>query len=292
MGYLYYKSNDMIAFLGMGLLGSNFVKAMIKRGESVNVWNRTAAKAQALESDGAKAFTDVADAVRDADYVHITLKDDATVDDVLAQALAGLKPGAVIIDHTTTSPEGAVARSRDWKERGFAYQHAPVFMGPQNAADGTGFMLLSGDEALQDQLTPHLTPMTGRILPFGPVPGRAAAVKLIGNLYLVSMVTGLADALALAKATDVPVDSLQSLFGAWNPGNNLPARLAKMAGGDYEQPSWELNMARKDTQLFLDTAAKGGMELQLTPVIAALMDSWIAKGFGNNDWTVIGKGAI
>ena len=53
----------MKAFLGMGLLGSNFVQAMIKRGENVQVWNRTASKAQELEKLGAKAFTQVADAV-------------------------------------------------------------------------------------------------------------------------------------------------------------------------------------------------------------------------------------
>jgi 3-hydroxyisobutyrate dehydrogenase len=102
----------MKAFLGMGLLGSNFVKAMLKQGEDVQVWNRTFSKAQAVETDGAKAFENVEDAVKGAEVIHITLKDDATVDQVLAAAKPGLQPGAIIIDHTTTSAEGAVERTK------------------------------------------------------------------------------------------------------------------------------------------------------------------------------------
>jgi len=66
----------MKAFLGMGLLGSNFVKAMIKKGDSVQVWNRTFERAKELEKYGARSFENVADAVRGAETVHITLKDD------------------------------------------------------------------------------------------------------------------------------------------------------------------------------------------------------------------------
>ena len=79
----------MKAFLGMGLLGSNFVKAMRKKGDEVQVWNRTALRAKALETEGAKAFENVADAVKEADIIHITLRDDASVDQVLKNAEAG-----------------------------------------------------------------------------------------------------------------------------------------------------------------------------------------------------------
>src|SRR3954454_612801 len=106
----------MVAFLGMGLLGSNFVRAMINKGGKVNVWNRTASKASALEQYGAKAFAQIADAVKGADTIHLTLKDDATVDEVLAQAAQSLQPGATIIDHTTTSAGGAIQRTKTWKE--------------------------------------------------------------------------------------------------------------------------------------------------------------------------------
>src|SRR5437879_5490741 len=147
----------MKAFLGMGLLGSNFVKAMLRQGEQVQVWNRTTSKAKALEADGAKAFGQVSEAVKGAEITHITLKDDGTVDEVLENAAPGFSPGAFIIDHTTTSVEGAIERTAKWKERGFIYLHAPVFMGPPNALESTGFMLVSGDHAVIKKAEPELT---------------------------------------------------------------------------------------------------------------------------------------
>ncbi|NIG54152.1 NAD(P)-dependent oxidoreductase [Chitinophaga sp. Cy-1792] len=282
----------MIAFLGMGLLGSNFVKALLKKGETVQVWNRTASKAKALEADGAKAFESVADAVRGADRVHIVVKDDAAVEEVLAAALPGLQPGAIIIDHTTTSAEGAIARTNAWKDKGFTYLHAPVFMGPANALDSTGYMLLSGDQALITKMEPVLAPMTGKVLNLGPVDGRAASLKLIGNLFLVTFTAGLVDTFALAKSLDVPVTDVANLFSQWNPAGALPLRIQRVTGGDYSKPSWELNMARKDTQLFMNATEKAGNELHIIPAIAALMDAYIAKGHGNEDWTVIGSDTV
>lgn len=282
----------MRAFIGMGLLGANFVRALIKKGEQVNVWNRTAAKATPLEAEGAKAFANVADAVKGVDIIHITLKDDASVNEVLNLAAPGLQPGAVIIDHTTTSAEGAIQRTQAWKEKGFTYLHAPVFMGPPNALESTGYMLVSGDQGVIGKLTPTLSAMTGKLLNFGAEEGKAAGMKLMGNCFLVTFTAGLADTLTLAKALNIPVSDIAALFDLWNPGAMLPARLKRMTAGTYDKPSWELNMARKDTQLFIDSAAKGGTNLAIVPAIAAEMDRWIAKGHGNDDWTVIGKDSI
>ena len=279
----------MKAFLGMGLLGSNFVKAMLKRGEQVQVWNRTASKAKELVTFGAKAFDSAADAVKGADRIHLTLKDDASVDEVLQAVSDGLMPGAVIIDHTTTSKEGAIQRTKEWKEKGFSYQHAPVFMGPSNALESTGMMLVSGDEALINQLQPELAQMTGKLLQLGTEVGKAAAIKLAGNAFLICFTAGVRDTLAVSKALGISVDELSALFNEWNPAGMLQGRLKRMTSGDYSQPSWELNMARKDTRLFIEAAQKGATDITVLPAVAKLMDEWIEKGYGNSDWTVIAK---
>ena len=282
----------MKAFLGMGHLGANFVRAMIKKGEAVQVWNRTASKAKELEIYGAKAFEDIIDAVEDADVIHLTSKDDAAVNDVLASASAGFKPGAVIIDHTTTSVEGAVTRTKEWKDKGYIYIHAPVFMGPQNALESTGNMLVSGDQALLEQYIPQLQKMTGKVINFGLKSGKAAGMKLIGNLFLIAITGGLADGLYLAKAMNISIDDVSNLFDAWNPGTSFGARLKKMTGGEFDKPTWELNMARKDAGLMMQEAKNGGTSLVVVPAVAASMDQWIEKGHGSDDWTVIGKDAI
>jgi 3-hydroxyisobutyrate dehydrogenase len=131
--------------------------------------------------------------------------------------------------------------------------------------------------------------MTGKVLNFGPEEGRAAGIKLIGNLFLISLTAGLSDALGLAKALGIDSSDVASLFSCWNPGAGVPARFDKIRAGDFSKPSWELDMARKDASLMLNAAKGGGLDLTVLPAVVAQMDSWIAKGHGSDDWSVIAK---
>ncbi len=282
----------MIAFLGTGLLGSNFVKALRKKGQPVQVWNRTAARAKALEADGAVAFASPADAVKGASRIHVTLSDDQAVDEILEQASAGFTPGAIIIDHTTTSVDGAARRTENWKKRGVTYIHTPVFMGPPNALDGTGYMLISGDQATIRLIEPELSAMTGKLVNLGPENSKAAGVKLIGNLFLMALTAGLSDVLALAKSVHVSPADVEALFAMWNPGAMIPARLQRILSDQFTNASWELKMARKDARLMIEEAQAAKIPLTILPSIAKEMDRWIEKGHGNDDWTIIAKDNI
>jgi 3-hydroxyisobutyrate dehydrogenase len=282
----------MIAFFGMGLLGSNFVRALRRRGEEVQVWNRTADKARALQADGAQAFDDPAQAARGASRVHLTLSDDAAVDEVLERARSGFGAGVTIVDHTTTSPAGTAARSTRWAERGVAFQHAPVFMGPQNALESTGLMLGSGDRARFDALSSELAKMTGKLVYLGAEPARAAGFKLLGNLFLMSLTAGMTDMLALAKALRIAPSEAASLFEWFNPGATASARIKRILDADFARPSWELAMARKDARLMMEAAQQSGLALTLIPALAKEMDRLIEKGHGKDDWTVIAKDVI
>jgi 3-hydroxyisobutyrate dehydrogenase len=279
----------MIAFLGTGLIGAGFVRALRRRGEDVRVWNRTAAKARALEADGARACDDPVEAVRGASRVHMALSDDAVVDEVLAHIGPALAEGTVVVDHTTTSPAGTATRVARWRQRGVAFQHAPIFMGPQNALEGTGVMLASGERATFDALTSELRKMTGKLVYLGPVPERAAQFKLLGNLFLMFLTSGLADLFSLARTFDIAPADAVSLFEYFNPGATVSARARRMLGS--APPSWELSMARKDARLMLEAVEQKGSRLAVLPSIAALMDRWIERGHGAEDWTVIGRDA-
>jgi len=282
----------MIAFLGMGLLGSNFVRALRRRGHEVQVWNRSPDKARVLAESGARVFDEPAAAVRGAQRVHLALAEDDAVDAVLESARPGFEQQVTIVDHTTTSPKGTRARAQRWAERGVAFQHAPVFMGPQNALDATGVMLASGELARFEALEPELSQMTGKLVYLGSAPERAAAFKLLGNSFLMFMTAGFADYLALAKAFGIAPTEAASLFQFFNPGATLPARLARVLAANFKEPSWELGMARKDARLMLEAAADSGDTLAVLPAIAALMDTFIARGHGHDDWTVLAKDAL
>jgi 3-hydroxyisobutyrate dehydrogenase len=277
----------MIAFLGTGLLGANFTRALLKRGEKVNVWNRTADKAKALESEGAKAFDNVADAVKGADRIHLTLSDDNAVDEVLQKASPGFKPGVIIADHTTTSSPGAAKRASYWKEKGFHYIHAPVFMGPPNALEGSGTMMVSGDQQVIKQIEPELSKMTGKLWNLGDDPAKAATIKLLGNLFHIGLVGVLTDMLTLAATLNTPASDLLSLFEILNPAGVIKARLRKIDSKTFDEPSWELSMARKDARLMMEQANNSNKKLMVIPPIAEKMHLWIKKGHSKSDWTIL-----
>lgn len=285
-----FETKKMITFIGTGLLGSNFTRALLAKGEQVRVWNRTFNRAKQLEAVGAKAFENVEDAVAGVQRIHITLSDDASVDAVLEKALPALAEGTVLIDHTTTTEKGAVRRTKELATAGFTYIHAPVFMGPANALEGTGYMLVSGDQAAIAHAKSWLEPMTGKLMNFGDKAGKAAGLKLMGNLFLLTMLGGLSDMLTLARSLDIPASDLNTLLQTWNPGAGTPARLNKVLSGDFDQPSWELQMARKDARLMIEEAQNGGEKLLLVPPIAEIMDKWISAGNGGKDWTLFATG--
>jgi 3-hydroxyisobutyrate dehydrogenase len=162
-------------------------------------------------------------------------------------------------------------------------------MGPKNALESTGYMLVSGDQELIKKLEPQLSALTGKLINFGNEAGKAAAMKLTGNLFLIAFGASIADMLSFAESMGISTCELSHLFDQWNPGASLPRRIQRMSGNDYSDPSWRLEMARKDTGLFLKEAEQKGQKLHIIPAVAALMDEWIKKGHGKEDWSIIGK---
>lgn len=283
-----------IAFLGTGMLGSGFVRALRRRGEEVNVWNRTHAKAKQLEAGdvGAKAFETPAAAARGVERIHLSLSDDASVDDVLDRAAIAANSDLLIIDHTTTAASKTAERVKAWSARGVRFVHAPVFMGPQNALESTGLMLVSGERARVEAARPHIEKMTGKVLDLGDREDAAAAFKLLGNLFLMFVTSGLAEVFTLARAMNVDPNVARTLFDHFNPGLTLSARMDRMLSANFERASWELGMARKDARLMQEEAARAKEALAFLPSIAARMDTLIAEGHGKDDWTVLARDAL
>ena len=278
-----------IAFLGTGLLGGAFAQAAAQRGDTVTAWNRSADKVAALAPFGVKAAATAADAVRGAVRVHIVLKDDAVVDAVIAAALPGLEPGAVLLDHTTTLPVLTAARAARLAAQGVAYLHCPVFMGPAAARNAQGSMMVAGPKALFDRVQAALAAMTTRLEYMGERTDLAAANKLFGNAMILSVSAAMADILALAQASDVDAQDAAKLLGMLDLNAMVAGRGVNMAKGNFE-PSFELDMARKDVRLMLETA--GARPLAALPAIAARMDQLIAAGHGAKDACVLGIDAL
>lgn len=269
-----------VAFLGTGLLGGGMIEAMLRRGLQVSVWNRTMAKARALEAFGAKVEATPEDAVAGADRVHLALPDDAVVDAMLKRIGPRLSSGAVVIDHSTTAPAGTKARLARASAANISWLHAPVFMSPQMCRDAVGLMLVSGPRPVFDEVRAHLEKMTGEVWYLGEREDLAAAFKIMGNSMIFAITAGLSDVLAMARSLGIAPLDAGGLFSKFKVGSVVPARMDKMARGDYAA-TFELTMARKDIRLMIEAA--GAEPLTVLPSIAQRMDQAIANGHGQED---------
>lgn len=278
-----------IAFLGTGLLGGALAEAAAKRGETVSAWNRTADKARALEPFGVRAAATPAEAVRGATRVHLVLKDDAVVEDVIAQAREGLGPDTIICDHTTTLPELTAARSRRLNADGVHYLHCPVFIGPAAARAGQGTILIAGPSSLYETVKDALARMAPKVEYLGERPDLAAVNKLCGNAFIIGMCGLIADVYSVAAGSDVPPSDALRVIQFFDPAGIIQGRGKSMLAQNFA-PSFELAMARKDVGLMLEAA--GTRALATLPGIASRMDDLIAQGHGAEDLAVLGRDAV
>ncbi len=278
-----------IAFLGIGLLGSAFAEAAAKRGDTVTAWNRSPDKVLALAQFGVKAATTPAEAVQGASRVHLVLKDDAVVEEVISAVRSGLSPDAVLIDHSTTLPDLTAERTERLKAQGINYLHCPVFMGPPAARNAQGSMLVSGPKVLFERVKADLARMTGRLEYMGERPDLAAVNKLFGNAMIIGLSSVIADILTLAQASGVDAGDAIKLLGLLDLNSMVSGRGVNMAKGNFTA-SFELAMARKDVGLMLTTA--GNRPLAVLPSIAARMDQLIATGHGADDASVMAVDAL
>jgi len=278
-----------IAFLGTGLLGAAFAEAAAIRGDTVKAWNRTPDKVKALARFGVQPAATPADAVRGAVRVHLVLKDDAVVEEVIAAARAALSPEAVIVDHTTTLPALTAQRAQRLAGEGIRYLHCPVFMGPPAARKALGSMLACGPRPLFDSVQGELAKMAGKIEYLGERSDLAAVHKLLGNALIIGLSAVLADILTIAQASQVPGEDAIKLLGLLDLNAILPGRGRNMVKGDFT-PTFELAMARKDVRLMLE--ACGDRPLAALPAVAARMDQLIAAGHGAKGPAVLAIDAV
>jgi 3-hydroxyisobutyrate dehydrogenase len=268
------------------MLGSGMVRRFLKSGTPVTVWNRTEEKARALAAEGARVAASPAAAVADAERVHFVLPDDAVVDGILDQIAPALKTGVVVVDHSTTLPEGTAKRAERLLARKIRFLHAPVFMSPQMAADGVGLMLVSGPQREFDAVRAALDAMTGEVWYLGERPDLAAAYKLFGNCMLFAISGGLADVVTMARANGIDPADAMTVFTKFQAGNIIQGRGPRMARGEVTPASFAVAMARKDVGLMI--AAARDQPLVAMPCVAKRMDQVIADGGADMDIAALG----
>jgi 3-hydroxyisobutyrate dehydrogenase len=266
-----------VAVLGAGgTMGRGMARNIQKAGMSVRAWNRSRAKAEPLADDGITLVDSPTDAVADADVILTMLTDGDAVLEVAGQVLPRAVQDAVWLQMSTI---GHVATERcigKANEHGIALVDAPVLGTKTPAEEGKLVVLASGPGEVRDRVQPIFDAVGQRTIWVGKA-GQGSRLKVAVNVWIVSVVEGAAETLALAEGLEVdPRLVLEAVAGGTLDLPYLRMKAGMMLERSFE-PSFRLSLAAKDAQLAADAAHDAGLDLPLVETIAERLAAGAAE---------------
>jgi 3-hydroxyisobutyrate dehydrogenase-like beta-hydroxyacid dehydrogenase len=279
-----------IGFIGLGKMGQGMAANLVDAGHTVTVYNRTAAKADALARQGATPARSVAEACG-GDVVITMLADDAAVEDVVfgeQGVLASLASGATHVSSSTISVELSKRLTAAHTAAGQQYVAAPVFGRPEAAAAAKLFVIAAGAPPALEMLAPLFDTIGQRTFVVSEQPPAANLVKLSGNFLIASVIESLGEAVALVGKAGVDplhyIDIITStLFGApvYATYGGLIAR------GEFEPAGFTATLGLKDVRLTLAAAEELAVPLPVASLLRDRFLALLADGGGHLDWSAI-----
>ncbi len=282
-----------IAFLGLGNMGSHMARNLHRAGHSVTVWNRTFAKAEALQADGIAAAQSVADATHGADIVITMLADDAAVSSAVfgPEGVAeNLAHGATHISMSTISVALSQQLAAEHHQRGQHYVSAPVFGRPEAAAAAKLVVAAAGHAADLERCQPIFDAVGQRTFVIGPKPEMANVVKLAGNFLICSVIESLGEAIALTRKYDVDPHA----FVDFLTNTLFSAPVYKTYGGliadqRYEPAGFKLRLGFKDVRLMQAAADSADVPMPILSVVHDNALAAIGRGMQDLDWSSLAR---
>jgi 3-hydroxyisobutyrate dehydrogenase len=271
-----------VAVLGTGTMGEPMARNLLRAGLAVRAWNRSGERAAALESDGAQVAGTPAEAVAGADVILTVLSDaDATLE-VAGAALGEAAADAVWVQAGTIGVEATERCAALASEHGIALVDAPVLGTRQPAEQGKLIVLASGPEDQRERVAPVFDAVGARTLWVGSA-GAGTRLKLVCNTWLIALVEGLAETMALAERLGVDADD----FYAAIEGGGLDAGYAHVKGKAMRErdftPSFKLVHAAKDARLVSEAAAGEDLALPLVAAARVAFEQGTTAGHGDKD---------
>jgi 3-hydroxyisobutyrate dehydrogenase len=276
---------ETIALLGLGTMGAGMAANLLKAGFSINVYNRTAAKARGLIGAGARFASTPAEAAKGASVILSMVADDAASREVWLGregALDAASKYAILIETSTVSPAWIAEFAATAERHGLDLLDAPVTGSRMQAAAGQLSFLVGGKSSVLDSATPVLKAMSKEIIHLGPV-GSGAKMKLINNFLCGVQVASLAEGLVWIERSGLDRDKSLAILKAGAPGSPLLSALsARMVSRDYTV-NFLLKLMTKDLLYAQSEAALYDVDLKTAKAARTLFESAIARGFGEED---------
>jgi 3-hydroxyisobutyrate dehydrogenase-like beta-hydroxyacid dehydrogenase len=273
------------AFLGLGVMGYPMAGHLQRAGHRVTAYNRTAAKSAQWASEyGGRAAPTPREAASGADVVCACVGNDDDLRSVVLGAdgaFAGMKRGAIFVDHTTASAEVARELGATALARGLQFIDAPVSGGNLGAVNGALTVMCGGDAAAFESVKPVVAAYAKAVTLLGPN-GAGQLAKMVNQIAIAGLVQGLAEAIAFGERAGLDMKAVLGVIGkgaaqSWQMDNRGPT----MIEGRFDF-GFAVDWMRKDLGLVLDEARRNGAQLPVT----ALVDQFYAEvqAQGGNRW--------
>lgn len=256
-----------VAFAGLGVMGFPMAGHLAKAGHEVSVYNRSPEKARRwVEVHGGRMGATAAEAAAGAELLVLCVGNDDDVRQVVREALDGLAPGAVIVDHTTTSAVVAREMAEVAERGGRAFVDAPVSGGQAGAENGQLTIMCGGDEAAFARCEPVIGAYAKATRLMGG-PGAGQLTKMVNQICIAGVVQGLAEGLHFAKRAGLDPQAVYEAISkgaaqSWQMDN----RWKTMAEGRFDF-GFAVDWMRKDLGLLLDEAGRNGASLEMTAMV-------------------------
>ena len=279
-------AHKKVAFLGLGVMGYPMAGHLAAAGHQVSVYNRTATKSIAFcaEFEGATHGLAPKSAVSGADIVFCCVGNDDDLRGVVLGehgALAGMKSGAVLVDHTTASADVARELHAAAKTLGLHFVDAPVSGGQAGAQNGALTVMCGGDAAAFDAAKPVGMAFSKAFTLMG-ASGSGQLTKMVNQICIAGLVQGLSEAVAFGQKAGLDVNQVLDVIGkgaaqSWQLDNRGKTMVA-----DKFDFGFAVDWMRKDLGLVLDEAKRNGARLPVT----ALVDQFYAdvQAMGGQRW--------
>lgn len=275
--------SENIGFVGLGIMGRGMAHNLLKAGFALTVWNRTAARMDALLEAGAQAGQSPADVAARSDITVVCVSDTPDVEAVILGPdgiLAGAKPGSLVIDCSTISPTVTKTVAEKLAAANVGMLDAPISGGSEGAANGTLAIMVGGSAADFERALPVFEAMGKTITHVGQN-GAGQTVKLVNQILVVGHALAMSEALLFAQAGGVNVETALKAVeagaaGSWMLSNRGPQILAR----DW-RPGFTVDLQQKDVRLILSAADDLGVPVPTTGLVFQLYRTLQARGLGH-----------
>lgn len=273
---------DRLGFIGLGIMGSGMAANLLARGHQLTVWNRTRERMKPLIAAGAEAAGSPADLAAGSDIVMICVSDTPDVIEVVQAAdgvLGGIRPGSIVVDHSTISPSATREMAAEVAKSGASWLDAPVSGGSEGAQRGTLSVMAGGSSTDIARVRPYLEAFGSSITHVGGV-GDGQLVKLVNQILVAVNQLAVSEALLFARAAGLDLDQTLDAVkggaaGSWMLANRGPQMIA-----DDWRPGFTIDLQTKDLQLVIEEANRLGFPVDATRITLEMYRSLQARGFG------------